>query len=70
MNISYSFTVPESLAVISLVALILFLAVWLLMFLDVFRKILARHRQKKTRGEYRKYIQRKEEVERKAHHRL
>ncbi|ENG4564126.1 hypothetical protein ABT925_003948 [Salmonella enterica subsp. enterica serovar Give] len=48
MNISYSFTVPESLAVISLVALILFLAVWLLMFLDVFRKILARHRQKKN----------------------
>ncbi|EDN4469894.1 hypothetical protein AA454_004274 [Salmonella enterica subsp. enterica] len=47
MNISYSFTVPESLAVISLVALILFLAVWLLMLLDVFRKILARHRQKK-----------------------
>ncbi|ECH7874444.1 hypothetical protein JTW20_001551 [Salmonella enterica] len=69
MNISYSFTVPESLAVISLVALILFLAVWLLMLLDVFRKILARHRQK-THGEYRKYIQRKEEVERKAHHRL
>ncbi|EOF6267659.1 hypothetical protein ACK1GW_004936, partial [Salmonella enterica] len=61
---------PESLAVISLVALILFLAVWLLMLLDVFRKILARHRQKKTRNEYRKYIQRKEEVERKAHHRL
>lgn len=48
MNISYSFTVPESLAVISLVALILFLAVWLLMFLDAFRKILARHRQKKN----------------------
>ncbi|EBO9795796.1 hypothetical protein FNL36_10630 [Salmonella enterica] len=47
MNISYSFTVPESLAVISLVALILFLAVWLLMLLDVFRKILAQHRQKK-----------------------
>lgn len=47
MNISYSFTVPESLAVISLVALILFLAVWLLMLLDVFRKILARHRPKK-----------------------
>lgn len=47
MNISYSFTVPESLAVISLVALILFLAVWLLMLLDVFRKILARHHQKK-----------------------
>lgn len=47
MNISYSFTVPESLAVISLVALILFLSVWLLMLLDVFRKILARHRQKK-----------------------
>ncbi|EJZ1563891.1 hypothetical protein OHU15_001909 [Salmonella enterica] len=47
MNISYSFTIPESLAVISLVALILFLSVWLLMLLDVFRKILARHRQKK-----------------------
>lgn len=34
MNINYSFTIPESIAVISLAALIMFLAVWVLMFFD------------------------------------
>lgn len=33
MNISYSFTIPESIAVISLAALIMFMAVWILIFL-------------------------------------
>lgn len=38
MNISYSFTIPESIAVISMVALIMFLAVWILMFFDTWRQ--------------------------------
>ncbi|EKP5184600.1 LapA family protein [Salmonella enterica] len=38
MNISYSFTIPESIAVISLAALIMFLAVWILMFFDTWRQ--------------------------------
>ncbi|EID1039415.1 LapA family protein [Salmonella enterica] len=38
MNISYSFTVPESIAVISLAALVMFLAVWILMFIDTWRQ--------------------------------
>ncbi|EBM9948755.1 LapA family protein [Salmonella enterica subsp. enterica serovar Give] len=38
MNISYSFTIPESIAVILLAALIMFLAVWILMFIDTWRQ--------------------------------
>ncbi|EDX0905050.1 LapA family protein, partial [Salmonella enterica subsp. enterica] len=38
MNISYSFTIPESIAVISLAALVMFLAVWILMFIDTWRQ--------------------------------
>ncbi|EBH6781487.1 LapA family protein [Salmonella enterica] len=38
MNINYSFTIPESIAVISLAALIMFLAVWVLMFFDAWRQ--------------------------------
>lgn len=38
MNINYSFTIPESIAVISLAALIMFLAVWVLMFFDTWRQ--------------------------------
>ncbi|EAA4709219.1 LapA family protein [Salmonella enterica subsp. diarizonae] len=38
MNINYSFTISESIAVISLAALIMFLAVWILMFFDTWRQ--------------------------------
>ncbi|EJC0271897.1 LapA family protein, partial [Salmonella enterica] len=38
MNISHSFTIPESIAVISLAALIMFMAVWILMFFDTWRQ--------------------------------
>ncbi|EDU9491640.1 LapA family protein [Salmonella enterica subsp. enterica] len=38
MNISYSFTIPESIAVISLAALVMFMAVWILMFFDTWRQ--------------------------------
>lgn len=38
MNISYSFTIPESIAVISLAALTMLLAVWVLMFFDAWRQ--------------------------------
>ncbi|HAK8628195.1 TPA: LapA family protein [Salmonella enterica] len=38
MNINYSFTIPESIAVISLAALIMFMAVWILMFFDAWRQ--------------------------------
>lgn len=38
MNINYSFTIPESIAVISLAALIMFLAVWVLMLFDAWRQ--------------------------------
>lgn len=38
MNINHSFTIPESIAVISLAALIMFLAVWILMFFDTWRQ--------------------------------
>lgn len=38
MNISYSFTIPESIAFISLAALVMFLAVWILMFIDTWRQ--------------------------------
>ncbi|EKI3721596.1 LapA family protein [Salmonella enterica] len=38
MNISYSFTIPESIAVISLAALIMFIAVWILIFFDTWRQ--------------------------------
>lgn len=38
MNISYSFTIPESIAVISLATLIMFMAVWILIFFDTWRQ--------------------------------
>lgn len=38
MNISYSFTIPESIAVISLAALIMFMSVWILIFFDTWRQ--------------------------------
>ncbi|EDT6782513.1 LapA family protein [Salmonella enterica subsp. enterica] len=38
MNISYSFTIPESITVISLAALIMLMAVWILMFFDTWRQ--------------------------------
>ncbi|EMB7858449.1 LapA family protein [Salmonella enterica] len=38
MNISYSFTIPESIAVISLAALIMFMVVWILIFFDTWRQ--------------------------------
>ncbi len=38
MNINYSFTISESIAVISLAALIMFMAVWILMFFDTWRQ--------------------------------
>ncbi|EHR8084816.1 LapA family protein [Salmonella enterica] len=38
MNINYSSTIPESIAIISLAALVMFLAVWILMFIDTWRQ--------------------------------
>ncbi|EAT5603022.1 hypothetical protein F8E82_08775 [Salmonella enterica] len=70
MNISYSFTAPESLLIVAITALILLLAVCLVMFIDIWRKMRNMRRQKKTWDEYNKSIQRKEDVERKARHRL
>lgn len=40
------------------------------MFIDIWRKMRNMRRQKKTWDEYNKFIQRKEDVERKARHRL
>ncbi|ECQ0310450.1 hypothetical protein FVH48_25315 [Salmonella enterica] len=70
MNISYSFTAPESLLIVAITALILLLAVCLVIFIDIWRKMRNMRRQKKTWDEYNKFIQRKEDVERKARHRL
>ncbi|ECA7250768.1 hypothetical protein EO252_07910 [Salmonella enterica subsp. enterica serovar Oranienburg] len=47
MNISYSFTAPESLLIVAITALILLLAVCLVMFIDIWRKMRNMHRQKK-----------------------
>lgn len=38
MNISYSFTIPESLLIIVIAAAVMFLAVWVLMFFDAWRQ--------------------------------
>ncbi|HCM1918344.1 TPA: LapA family protein [Salmonella enterica subsp. salamae serovar 28:r:e,n,z15] len=38
MNISYSFTIPESLLIIVIAAAVMFLAVWILMFFDAWRQ--------------------------------
>ncbi|EPD3104777.1 LapA family protein [Salmonella enterica] len=38
MNINYSFTISESITVISLAALIMFLAVWILISFDAWRQ--------------------------------
>lgn len=46
MNISYSFTVPESLLVIALIAVAMLFAVCILMFVDIWREM---RRQKKQR---------------------
>lgn len=67
MNFSYSFTVPESLLVIILIGAAMLFAVCILMFVDIWREL---RRQKKTADEYSKFIQHKEEVERKARHPL
>ncbi|EAW1044054.1 hypothetical protein AYC70_19225 [Salmonella enterica] len=47
MNISYSFTAPESLLIVAITALILLLAVCLVMFIDIWRKMRNMRRQKK-----------------------
>lgn len=51
MNFSYSFTVPESLLVIALIAAAMFSAVCILMFIDIWREVHNMRRQKK-RGIY------------------
>lgn len=48
MNISYSFTAPESLLIVAITALILLLAVCLVMFIDIWRKMRNMRRQKKS----------------------
>lgn len=47
MNISYSFTAPESLLIVAITALILLLAVCLVMFIDIWRKMRNMRRPKK-----------------------
>lgn len=47
MNISYSFTAPESLLIVAITVLILLLAVCLVMFIDIWRKMRNMRRQKK-----------------------
>lgn len=47
MNISYSFTAPESLLIVAIAALILLLAVWLVMLIDIWRQMGNMRRQKK-----------------------
>lgn len=49
MNFSYSFTVPESLLFITLIAAAMFFAVCILTFIDKWREIRDRRRQKKNR---------------------
>lgn len=50
MNISYSFTAPESLLIVAITAIILLLAVCLVMFIDIWRKMRNMRRQKKNVG--------------------
>lgn len=47
MNISYSFTAPESLLIVAITAFILLLAVWLVMLIDIWRQMRNMRRQKK-----------------------
>lgn len=48
MNISYSFTAPESLLIVAMTAFILLLAVWLVMLIiDIWRQMRNMRRQKK-----------------------
>lgn len=47
MNISYSFTAPESLLIVAITALILLLAVCLVIFIDIWREMRNMRRQKK-----------------------
>lgn len=70
MNIIYSFSVPESLFVITLIAAAMFFAICILTLIDTWREIRDRHRQKKKRDAYNAFIQHKEDVERKARRRL
>lgn len=48
MNISYSFTAPESLLIVTITAFILLLAVWLVMLIDIWRQMRNMRRQKKN----------------------
>lgn len=50
MNISYSFTAPESLLIVAITAFILLLSVWLVMVIDIWRQMRNMRRQKKKRG--------------------
>lgn len=47
MNFSYSFTVPESLLVIALIAAAMLFAVCILMFIDIWKEMRNMRRQKK-----------------------
>lgn len=67
MNFNYSFTVPESLLVIVLIAASMLFAVCILMFVDIWREM---RRQKKQRLNTVNSFNAKEEIERKARHRL
>lgn len=48
MNFSYSFSVPESLFVITLIAAAMFFAICILTLIDTWREIRDRRRQKKN----------------------
>ncbi|HAK3332736.1 TPA: LapA family protein [Salmonella enterica] len=50
MEINYSFTIPESIAVISIAAFIIFMAVWILMFIDTWRQRRRYLKQRKELG--------------------
>lgn len=70
MNISYSFTAPESLLIVAMIAVAMLFAVWVLMLIDLWKTARDMRKKKHTHDEYDKFIQRKEEVERKARRRL
>lgn len=46
MNISYSFTAPESLLIVAMIAVAMLFAVWVLMLIDLWKT--ARDMRKKT----------------------
>ncbi|HAG0017512.1 TPA: LapA family protein [Salmonella enterica] len=50
MEINYSFTMPESIAVISIAEFIIFMAVWILMFIDTWRQRRRYLKQRKELG--------------------